>query len=354
MDVAAPPQKKPTYRQTFRQHRILLSLPMVLAVVVAGYFSVSKAPTYQSTATLWVDTPAPLASSVGASTTVLPTAPATAEQGVLQELLTTKAFAQSVARNSQLGSYLASHGKGPVGTRASLALTGKVMASVSGPQVLQVTYTGPTAAVTASTLAAIIKQLQQDSNGLTAKHNQASLAYDKQQLQVAEQALAASQHQVSQYMSQHPRSQGALDPNLSALITSEDNATTQYQQAKTTLAQDEGQRDGSGWMVQVVDAPSSPISLAQGKKKMIEVILGGLLGGGLISFLGAMALTPGRKETWEDELPQGEALDPRFAPRESVGDSLVQAGAGGRGDTLSFSSERQFIFRRPDDEDGEA
>jgi uncharacterized protein involved in exopolysaccharide biosynthesis len=334
---------KTTYRQTFRKHRILLSLPVILAVLMAGYIGFTKKPTYQSTAALWVDTPPPLPSSVGASTTVLPTAPATGMQSELTELLTTKDFADSVARESALGAYLRQVGSGPVGTRASLALVGNVTTSVSGPQVLAITYTGPTSAVASSTLTAVVKQLQHDSNGLSSTHDKASLAYDRQQLEVAEQALSATQHEVSQYTSEHPHSAGALDPNLSALVTAEDNAQTQYSQAKTTLSQDEGQRNG-GWMVEVVDPASAPVSLASGKKKLVEVIFAGLLGGALISFLGAVALTPARKEPWEDEFARGEALDPRLAPRTPAPDGLVGA-EGATGRSLRFFGERQLIFR---------
>jgi hypothetical protein len=43
---------------------------------------------------------------------------------------------------------------------------------------------------------------------------------------------------------------------------------------------------------------------------MIEMILGGALAGLLVSFLAVVALTPAKKESWEDELPIGSPLGP--------------------------------------------
>jgi hypothetical protein len=43
---------------------------------------------------------------------------------------------------------------------------------------------------------------------------------------------------------------------------------------------------------------------------MAEVIVGGALGGLLVSFLAVVALTPAKKELWEDELPIGGPLFP--------------------------------------------
>jgi hypothetical protein len=55
--------------------------------------------------------------------------------------------------------------------------------------------------------------------------------------------------------------------------------------------------------------PSPAVSLAPSKKKMIGVILGGALAGALASFLAVVAMTPAKKEEWEDELPLGSPTD---------------------------------------------
>jgi uncharacterized protein involved in exopolysaccharide biosynthesis len=307
MSAAAEAKKSTSYKQTFRRHRVLLSVPMVLAVLAAAYIIFTHQPTYQATTSLWIDTAPPVASSVGAGSASLPNEPAAAEQSLLTELLTTQAFAVAVAQNSLLGSYLA--GTGPLARTAPAALEAQqVTAVVAGPQVLQIGFKGPTPAVTQSTLAAIVRELQANSNGLSAQHDAAAIKYYDAQVQVANQALSNARTQVDAYLSSHPRATTQSDPNLSALNSAENAASQQLAQANTALSQASAARAGGGWLVQVVDPPSTPYSMAYGKKKMLETLLGGLLGGALISLLGTIALTPGKQpEPWEDELADGRA-----------------------------------------------
>jgi hypothetical protein len=70
--------------------------------------------------------------------------------------------------------------------------------------------------------------------------------------------------------------------------------------------------------VQVVDAPTVPPGPTSGMSKQLLGILGGLLAGVLISFLGTVALTRGKSNPWEDELavanPIPVAVRPSSAP----------------------------------------
>jgi uncharacterized protein involved in exopolysaccharide biosynthesis len=304
--------RSPSYRDTFRRHRRLLSVPMIIGVLLGGVFAFNGSKTYMSTARLWVDTAPPAQSTVGDDGPVLSTTPASAEQSVLIELLTTQAFAKAVAHNSLLGKYLAS-GAGGGGPLSSLtggsmntlkeALSpAQVMTLPTGPQILQISYAGPTPAVAKSTLGALVKQLQDDSSGFTSEHDQATLAYDRAQVKVAAQAVGDARKQVSQYLKQNPGATNNQDPNLAVLSTAESAAANQLTQATTALNQASVKHNG-GWAVKVIDAPGAASPVGGGKKKMLELILGGLLAGALISFLGSVALTPGRKEVWEDELP---------------------------------------------------
>jgi uncharacterized protein involved in exopolysaccharide biosynthesis len=300
MEVQAQ-ARKPTYKQTFRRHRKLLSLPMVLGALVASYFAMAATPQYQATASLWVDTAAPNPSSVGGQGIQI--SPAASEQSVLTELLATKSFAVEVAQNSLLGSYLASQGQGPLQKTAVDALEQLQVGSViAGPQVLVISYTGPTEAVTTTTMQAIVKQLQKDNSGLTTQHTQAAVSYYTAQSTLAQKELTLARGQVANYLAANPKSNPQSDPNLSALMAAENSASTGLAQANTSLNQASAARSSGGWDVQVIDYPKSATSLAKGKKKMIEVILGGVLGGALVSFLATMALTPKLREPWEDEL----------------------------------------------------
>ena len=97
-----------SYRDAFRQHRLLLSLPVVLAFLIAAWFVVGAPNSYESSASLWVNNSAPAASSLGDANPGL-TPPSTVEEGVITELLATKSFALAVGRRSLLRPYLASH-----------------------------------------------------------------------------------------------------------------------------------------------------------------------------------------------------------------------------------------------------
>jgi hypothetical protein len=195
----------------------------------------SKAPSYTSTANLWVSYPKSANSSLTkASPGIIP--PAQQEQGVFKELLATRAFALEVGHSSALAPYLASHGSGgssplsflgskgggSLDDRIILALGPKqVSTSVPGPQVLQMSYTGPTAAVARSTLGALVTQLRQRS--------------------------------------------------------------AHY---------------GAGNALRVIDSPGAATSSVSHKKQLLG-ILGGLFAGALISFLGAVALTRGKPNPLE-------------------------------------------------------
>jgi uncharacterized protein involved in exopolysaccharide biosynthesis len=305
---------KPSYRQTFRERRRLLCLPIVLAVVISAWFALGSPKSYQSTANLWVDNPASLASSLGnANPAVLP--PSQQEQGVLQELLSTQSFVLAVAQESGLSHYLATHGSGGFTPTSLLSGGGgsvkskvlnslgpkQVTTTVPGPQVLQISYRGPTPALTQSTLEALVEKLQKNSDQLSQKRNQAVVAYYRAQVTGASNALAEARAQVSSYLSQHPGAAGA-DPNLSALQTATGAASSQLTQASQKLneVQSAAKAGGSnGSTVAVIDQASFPLGPASGKKKELLTVVGGLFAGLLISFLGAVALTPGKRDAWD-------------------------------------------------------
>lgn len=312
-----PPKagKKASYRQTFREHRKLLSLPVVLAVVIAAWFALGSPKSYESTASLWVDNPASLSSSLGnANPAVLP--PSQQEQSVLQELLSTQSFVLGVAHQSGLYQYLATHGSGGFSPTSLLSGGGsvaakvvgsfgpkQVMSAVPGPQVLQISFRGPTPALAQSTLRALVNELQGDSNKFSQERNQTVIAYDEAQVKSTANALAGARAQVSAYRSQHPGAP-ASDPNLSALLTVVGTVGSQLTAATQKLNEDRSTAraaGANGSTLDVVDQPS-PAVPATGKSKELLIIVAGLFAGLLISFLGAVALTPGKKDDWDADV----------------------------------------------------
>ena len=239
MEQAPDKSKSPpstSYRETYRRHRKLFFVPVILGALVAGFIAFTSGGNYKSTASLWVDTAPPLASSVGASLDPpLSQPPAASEQGILTELLTTQAFASSVAKSSLLGKSLGSDAS--IQKNAPAYVEDKQVGSlVTGAQVLKITYTGSSAAMAQSVLGGIVEQLRVYNDGLSAHHDQAAVTYDKEQVNAAETALATARSNVNAYMAQHPNA-GQSDPNLQSLTTAETNASTQLGQANTALAQ---------------------------------------------------------------------------------------------------------------------
>lgn len=308
---------------------------MVLGVLAAGLLVFQTGKSYTGTATIWVDTAPPVPSSASSNSTPLSSAPAAAEQGILTELLTTNAFAISVAQNSLLGQQLG----GAAGIKANAAGAleqGQVVPTISGQQVLKISYTGPSPAIATSTVGAIASQLRQYNDGLTGQHDQAAVAYDKQQVQTASNALTAARNALNAYLLQHPKA-GQTDPNFQALSSAESNADNRLGAADTALSQAIAARTSGGWTMQLIDHPTV-FTVATGKKKMLEEILGGLLGGALVSFLAVIALTPARKESWDDDLPTGSSVPRGMGTDSFDGSSVPPAPAP----ELSF--ERRFIL----------
>jgi uncharacterized protein involved in exopolysaccharide biosynthesis len=248
-----------------------------------------------------------VASSVGATSSGLAEPPASAEAAILSELLTTGSFATSVAEHSLLGKSLGS----PAAIRAKAAgllSNGQLVQSVPGGQVLEISYSASSPEMAKSVLGALITQLRTYTNRLTAQHAQAAVAYDKAQAKAAQAALATARSNVAAYQAQHP-GVSHTDPTYVSLVAAESNALTQLSQANTALSQATG-TGSDGWSMQVIDPPSQASTTTPHKSKIAEVILAGALGGALVSFLAVVALTPVRKERWEDELPIGRPLVP--------------------------------------------
>jgi uncharacterized protein involved in exopolysaccharide biosynthesis len=309
LDKSKPPST--SYRETFRRHRKLFCMPIILGAVAAAFFLFSVSKTYKSTASLWVNTSPPAQSSLGAGSSVLSEPPASAEQGILNELLSTDSFTTLVAKHSLLRNSL---GAGPTKNASALLGPGQIVPTVAGNQILQITYSASSPAVARSVLTALVAELRTYSTRLTTQHDQAAIAYDTQQVKVAEKAVATARRNVSAYQAQHP-GVTQTDPNYVSLMAAENNAVTQLAQANTALSQVTGTGAGA-WSLQVIDPPSQPSTTTPRKSKMAEVILGGALGGALVAFLAVVALTPARKERWEDELPVGGPMAPDLSPSD--------------------------------------
>src|SRR3954469_4447813 len=111
-----------SYRATIQKHKIVLSVPIVVVVLLALWTTAGAPKAYEASASLWVDNLPPAPSSLAINDPSI-RQPAEIQQMLVTELLQTRDFRLRVGKAGPLGRYLASKpstGWGP------MALVGKL------------------------------------------------------------------------------------------------------------------------------------------------------------------------------------------------------------------------------------
>lgn len=314
------------YMDTYREHRVLFLLPVLVGMLFALWTAVGSPAVYRSSTSLWSDT-------AGGSANDLTGAPppAAQEQTMLNELLRTRAFQTSVAEAGPLASYLRAHpsqGFGPsalmqklrgapsLDERIASALSPKRVTSlVLGPHVLEVSYDGPTPQVSYATLRVLISQYEKQRDALRAD------ALDSYRTSVANAsaALTAAKTKIQAYMRVHPGA-SASDPTVIALQHAERNALDQVSGAMQGLTDAANTSlDSSTTTLRVVDKPELPTAAYSRHKKLVFGMIAGLFVGALVSFIAIYALTKraNREVADVEVVRRGEvATEPQVPLRE--------------------------------------
>ena len=304
------------YLETFRQHRALVILPVVLSAVVAGWFAFGAPPSYRSTASLWVDNAPSTGTSLQpgiASTDTSLAGPSSVEQTVLGEMLYTPSFDLAVGEASSLPRFLAS-GEGDDGfspsallSRASGSISEQIESSVGygvtsstpGPQVLRLSYTGPSPATAQSVLGSLIHQMQSPTSQFGEDFGKAAASVYQGNLLAATTAAATARVQVAAYSHAHRSATVQNDPIYGALVKAAGLATAQLAAASSGYApgsQEEG-------LVRVIDPPSLPAGPVLGTAQSVLGVIGGIFAGLLVSALAVIAMTPGGTDRWDADVP---------------------------------------------------
>jgi uncharacterized protein involved in exopolysaccharide biosynthesis len=288
----------PSYIDTYRQHRVLFMVPLLIGMIVAIWINLGAPSLYRSSTSLWSDTAGGSANDLSGAPP-----PAAQEQSMLNELLRTQYFVKSVAKGGPLNDYLEQHpsqGWGPgalvkklrgaptLDERITTALSPKRVTSlVLGPHVLKVSYDGPTPQVSYETLRVLIKRFETQRNALRADAlNSYSAA-----VAAASRALNSARTNVSTYLREHP---GATqtDPQLQSLTHAARNALDQLSGATQGLNQAATAGLGSsGTTLRVVDQPEVPLAAYGQHKRLAFGVFAGLFVGALVSFLAIFAMT---------------------------------------------------------------
>ena len=330
-----------TYRDTFRSHRVLFILPIIVSLVTAAWFAFGAAPTYRSTASLWVDNGPAEGSSLAAmasptasadqsdgsgdgedngATESVSVTPARIEHAVLTELLASPQFTLTVGRDSLLPRFDASglrrgfspavlltriHGS-PV-DRAAEAVATKVTSRVEGPQVLELAYTGPTPAVARSVLASVIQHLH-TAPSISGDFALTQQAFFQQAQGDAARAAANAAASAAAYLREHRSATAQTDPNYGALLASVKQTNRAYAAASAAIRSTRGGRAGGKPLLTVIDPPSLPAGATVPLSQTVLGLAGGLFAGLMISFLAAVVATPDHQRRWDQELATGRWL----------------------------------------------
>ena len=204
--------------------------------LAAAFFLFGMGKTYTSTASLWVDTAAPVPSSIGADTgSALSEPPAATAQAILSELLTTR---PSLPRSQTLVAWQIRRAARtrPKGMPSRCRGMGRSRRQSRAGRCCRSAIRLRRQPWLRASFARVVTQLRDYTNRLTARHDQATVAYERQQAKAAETALAAARSNVTAYQERHLGATQA-DPNYASLVAAENNATTQLAQANTALSQ---------------------------------------------------------------------------------------------------------------------
>jgi hypothetical protein len=326
------------YRETFRRHRRLLIVPIIVSAVVAGWFSFGAAPTYRSSASLWIDNGPSDGTSLNTGVqapsgdtedgTLVVTSlsgnsaladPSGVEQELLDELLYTPGFDYDVGKGSSLQRYLASgvssgfaptdllhRSTEPLEERIATAVGFGISSATPGPQVLRVSFTGPTPAVAQSVLGSVITHMQGETSRYGQDFGKTAEALYRTKLQAAQGVLANAKASLAQYESAHQSAVAGTDQIDSALAREVKSATTQLALATSGVDEAAGATASGAQesLIRVIDPPSLPAGQVTGFVERLLGVFGGLFAGVLIAGLGLVWLTPGSGRAWDAELSE--------------------------------------------------
>jgi uncharacterized protein involved in exopolysaccharide biosynthesis len=301
-----------SYVQTFKRHRLLFSLPVVIMAVLALWVVVGTPKEYKAGAALFVDNPVTQPSSFYNPNPSEPT-PAAQAQQLLTELMATRSFRMKVGRKGPLTKYLATHpseGWGPKGLLRKVRGTGSaedrtwealdekhVITALPGGQIMSIELHGPTPEVAVGTLSALVATLGQERRAIDVARQQSAVTHFKNQMDTATRAINQIDARIASGTVSPAQAQ-VLDQSRKAAVTRLKRGTRGYNQAALSLA---AAREAPS-TYQVRDKPSLPAPAVSGMKKSVFGVVAGIFVGFLISFLAIVLLTGSDERREREEL----------------------------------------------------
>jgi uncharacterized protein involved in exopolysaccharide biosynthesis len=300
------------YQETFSRHKLALTLPVVIALLVSAWYSTARPHKYNSSMTVWFDNATPNPSSLQDPSPY--STPEAQQQAVLQEFLQTRDFLVKVGHRGPLASFLGyRNGESPAASAAiddeiANMLRGVFVVSAIGPQVALVSMSGTNPSYLPGTLNAVAAEFVTEVTGTLKSRETASVQYYQTQLAGAKQTLDQANTAVYAYQAAHP---GALPTNdgvygqlVHAVTDAQTNYTNLHNELQQTNLSVANAQSASSF--HVIDSPQGVYRLSS-RKHMIFTVIAGLAAGLVISALALSALTALDKTARRQEDIEGVA-----------------------------------------------
>ncbi|HEU5383493.1 MAG TPA: hypothetical protein VFV38_49455 [Ktedonobacteraceae bacterium] len=261
---------------------LIVLLPLLSAVVI---YLLPRS--YEADASLWAEQRYIVIGATGPETDLQAT-PAQTQTAALTELLQSRAFALTVADETDLPSTLSASVRADRQKREDALyqeISTKVVVTPSGYNLFTVAYTNTNPKIAQEVIETTIQNFARQSQAFTAVEAQQLLASYQTQLTQAQQQEKTDAQAEEQYLLNNPQltlQQLQVDPQYQMLHaqTQHDQATEQNIQDQITTINLEiaQQGKGSDYLFKVLDAPAQSV---QAVSRLKTYLLGGGLGLGI-------------------------------------------------------------------------
>ena len=258
----------------------LLMLPLMLSLAIAYILPRS----YQSTASLWAMRRYEIIGATGPESDLLST-PSETQVTAMTELLSSRAFALSVAKSTNLASTL-KLSKSVLANPQSLddalltEISQHVQVSSGGYNLYEITYTNRNPQVAQQVVAAVIAQFNVESRQFSVAEGQQLLQGYQTQLTQAKHDADTAAAAEAQYLAAHPSLKSSTtatlaDPQYALLDAKRLQAQSTLQNLQSTIAtlnqQITLEGTGNDALFQVVDAPIVPDVSVSRMKSLLTI-----------------------------------------------------------------------------------
>lgn len=286
-----------SYLETVFRHPLLLLAPIILGFLAGAAFAYTQPREYVASASVWVDTSVPDATTIG--TTGGNSPPSAGQAALLSQMLGTRVFLESVAMNSPVAEDF--RGLGRLDTDYALSdLGSQVAVSTPGPQVLAVSVTTEDPDDATGVAAAVVEQFEVFKRTKLRERAQSQLDYDQQRLEDAQQALTTAQQEAQAFLRENPGVDVTSDPTASTLIAAASTARQTYEDAAASFSVSSlALADAQAATVEVLDPPE--VAYPQARMRTLIIGAGGGLAAGLTLSLLMLIFLMARDDTLRGE-----------------------------------------------------